>query len=421
MNDFVAAIRLTVANLPDASLAAIVGALGFVLLLAGWRVLRPAGAARLERIAADRHAVLEDRIAQLIDERQTWDVRLGERLHAQERALADVLDRKLNASAARIDLTLGQSREAAHATLSGLAERIGRIDAAQARLATLSGQIDGLERALGDKQARGALGEARLSDLLRDALPPDAFVEQATLANGRRADALLLLPHPPGPMAVDSKFPLEGYMALADAPGADAKTAARKKFSRDVAKHIADIADRYIVPGVTADCALMFVPSEAVYAEIHGACREVVEEGFRRRVYIVSPTTLWATLNTARAILKDARVREQSAVLQHEAMGLVADVMRLAGKAESAKRRLELAGTDLDALAVAARAAERRGRRIADMDLDAPGAVAPEQGLPELGLPDLEQADPEQPEPDLLEPDPIAANHTASQHFPRRP
>lgn len=314
---------------------------------------------------------MDEAIWRIVEERQDVDLHLAERLHAQERTLADLLERRLEASGDRMGEALDKGREAQHAVLSGLAERLGRIDAAQARLTALSSQISNLERALVNKQARGAFGEARLSDLLRDALPTDAFAEQATLSNGRRADALLLLPSPPGPIAIDAKFPLERFLELSDAADDAAQTAARRAFARDVAKHVADIADRYIVPGATADCALMFVPSEAVYAEIHARCRAVVEAGFRRRVFIVSPTTLWATLNTARAILKDARMAEQASALRDEALGLVEDVSKLAGKAEAARRRLELAESDLDGLAQAARAAERRGRRIADLDLTA--------------------------------------------------
>lgn len=343
------AVREALAGASDAALA-VASAAVVALILALFAVLARGGG---------RQATMARRIAQLAADRQAADDRLADRLHAQERALADVLDRRLDATSERIG-----------SALTGLAERLGRVDAAQSRLTALSGQIADLEKTLSNKQARGAFGEARLSDLLRDALPDGAYVEQATLKNGRRADALLLLPAPPGPIAIDAKFPLEAYLALHQAPDADAAKRARAAFARDVAGHVADIADRYIVPGATADCALMFVPSEAVYAEIHSGCRGVVEEGFRRRVFIVSPTTLWATLNTARAILKDARLQESAAALQAETLGLVEDVARLAQKAEAAKRRLELADADLAGLAQAARATERRGRRIADLDLN---------------------------------------------------
>ena len=256
------------------------------------------------------------------------------------------------------------------ATLAGIAERIGRIDAAQANLAALSSQIIGLERTLSDKQARGAFGEARLGDLLRDALPPHAFKEQATLANGRRADALLLIPYPPGPIVIDSKFPLESYRTLIAANDPKSEKSARKSFERDVSKHIADIADRYSVPGETADCALMFVPSEAVFAELHARSSSAVDEGYSRRVFIVSPTTIWALLNTIRAIMKDAQMTESSVTLQAEAQALVADVTAIAQAAETARRRIELAGSDLTNLVRAAKTAERRGRRIHDLDFD---------------------------------------------------
>ena len=337
--DAAAALRAFLTALPDMALLA--GAAGAVICLALVLALALRGGGR-RRLAA--------RIEQLA----------GERLDADDR-LAD-----------RIDAALDRRGQATAASLAGLAERIGRIDAAQANLRQIAGQITGLERLLSDKQARGAFGEARLSDLLRDALPPDAYKEQATLPNGRRVDALLLLPAPPGPIAVDSKFPLEQYRALIAAADANAERLAQRQFARDVAKHIADIAERYIVPGATADMALMFVPSEAVYAEIHGRAGAVVEEGFRRRVYLVSPTTLWATLNTARAILKDAHLHAESARLQEEALGLVEDVRALADKAESAQRRLVLAEADLSSLAIAARSAERRGRGIAALDLDRP-------------------------------------------------
>ncbi len=338
--DSAAQIGEFLATVPDAALLAGFAGTALAILLLAFMAFRARGGQGLDRIEAQ--------LALLAEERYRADARL----------------------AAGIDGSLDRAANAAQTGFAALAERLGRIDAAQARIVELSGRIADLDRTLNDKQARGAFGEARLSDLLRDALPADAFREQATLGNGRRADALVLLPQPPGPIAIDSKFPLERYRALLEAEDPADRTRAAAAFGRDAAKHVADIADRYIVPGETADCALMFVPSEAVYAEIHGRQRQVVEEGFRRRVYIVSPTTLWATLNTARAILKDARIRAESHALQQEALGLVQDVARLASRAEQAKRRLELAEADLNDLATAARSAERRGRRIAEFDLN---------------------------------------------------
>ncbi len=367
MQDAWAAARGLAESLGAPTLAlalALAIALALVALGLAWR--RPGG----DRGAAARHRALEERLEALAQDRLAADGRIDARLKAQELAI----ERRLERSSDRLGETLDRSRAATHATLTGLAERLGRIDSAQARLTALTDQISGLERALGDKQARGAFGEARLSDLLRDALPPDAFAEQATLSNGRRVDALLLLPAPPGPIAIDSKFPLESFLAIRQSADRQAETQARRAFARDVARHVGDIAGRYLIPGETADCALMFVPSEAVYGEIHEQCRDVVEKAFSQRVYIVSPTTLWATLNTARAILRDARAHEHAAVLQAEAVGLADEAAKLADRAEAARRKLDQAVGDLDALASAARAAERRGRRIAELDLAAFGS-----------------------------------------------
>lgn len=293
---------------------------------------------------------------------------MADLLADHERQIADLMEQRLARSADSIDASLGRTQAASHSALSGLAERIGRIDAAQARMAGLGDKIADLERTFANKQARGAFGEARLGDLLRDALPADAYAEQTTLPNGRRPDALVLLPAPPGPIAIDAKFPLERFLEIDAATSPEAEATARKAFKRDVARHIDDIADRYIVPGSTAECALMFVPSEAVFAEIHGRCRDVVDAGHRHRVYIVSPTTLWATLNAIRAVLKDARLLEDSAAIQDAARSLLEDATRIAGRAETARRRLDLALTDLDGLATAARATERRARELAEFD-----------------------------------------------------
>lgn len=351
-----AQLRAALDGLSDPALMLIAAAIAVLAIACFWRLLRrgPTGA----------------------------DVsgEIGDLLAEHERQIADVLDRRLSRSADSIDASLDRTQAAAHTALSGLAERIGRIDAAQARLTGLGDQIAGLERTFANKQARGAFGEARLGDLLRDALPADAFIEQANLPNGRRADALVLLPAPPGPVAIDAKFPLERFIEITEAETPASETSARKAFQRDVMRHVDDIADRYIVPGATAECALMFVPSEAVFAEIQARCRDVVEAGFRRRVYIVSPTTLWATLNTARAVLKDARILEESQAIQVAASGLVDDVAKLAGRAETARRRLELALADMEGLATSARAAERRARDLADVQLDPPTSAPESRG-----------------------------------------
>ena len=200
---------------------------------------------------------------------------------------------------------LSTSAEKTAETLGDLRKRLDVIDQAQKNIvevsSDLSGQVGGLQDILSNKQARGAFGEIQLNDLVRQILPPSAYRFQAQLGNGRRADCLLELPNPPGAIAIDAKFPLESYHALQAAADEVSKKAAERAFRDAMQSHIKDISERYILAGETADAALMFLPSEAVYAELHANFQAVVDASYRARVFIVSPTTLWATLNTVRA------------------------------------------------------------------------------------------------------------------------
>lgn len=218
--------------------------------------------------------------------------RLAQSGQASQQALSDSLGQRLDGIGQRVGSSLHESTKQTLETMVKLQERLAAIDAAQQNIQSLGSQIVGLQDILSDKQSRGAFGEMQLADLVADILPPSAYALQATLANKNRPDCLLKLPNPPGAIAVDAKFPLDGYRRLQDAATAEENG---RGFRDDVTKHIRDIADKYIVPGETADQAIMFLPSEAVYAELHARHGGVVEESFRRRVFIVSPTTLMAT------------------------------------------------------------------------------------------------------------------------------
>jgi DNA recombination protein RmuC len=233
----------------------------------------------------------------------------------------------------------------------------------------------------------------QLRDLVVALLPAPAYAFQATLGNGCRADCLLKLPDPPGPIVVDAKFPLESFRALREAGRPEEKARAGRAFAADVLRHVRDVEAKYIVPGETADAALMFLPSEAVYAEVHGHFTAVVEESFRRKVWIVSPTTLWATLSTLRAVLRDVRLREQAAVIQGELRALGCDVARLDAGAGRLQRHLERAAEDL-------RQVRAMGERIA--------ARAARIDVLQLGEGADEPAPPSEPEP------PAAAEAAAS-------
>jgi DNA recombination protein RmuC len=202
------------------------------------------------------------------------------------------------------------------------------------------------------------------------ALPPDAYSLQATLSNGKRADCLIHLPNPPGPIVIDAKFPLEAYEALRRAASDRDTAEAGRALRASVRKHIRDIADRYIIEGETADGALMFLPSEAVYAELHANFADVVREGFQARVWIVSPTTCMATLNTMRAILKDARMREQAGAIRKTLHHLHRDVEIVVERVQKLDTHFTQARQDLDGILTAAERAGKRAGRLESFEFD---------------------------------------------------
>lgn len=316
---------------------------------------------------------LAGRLAQMAETQAAQQAMLAERMQAQERALAKALDERLTEVTRRVGENLTVSAEKTSATLHDLRERLAVIDAAQKNLTQLSTQVVGLQDILSNKQARGAFGEVQLHDIVAAALPTEAFAFQAVLSNGRRADCLLNLPNPPGPIAIDAKFPLDGYQALRDAPEAERKAAARR-FSDDVLKHIRDISERYIIAGETAESALMFLPSEAVYAEIHANFRNVVEESYRNRVWIVSPTTLMATLNTVRAVLKDVQMRKQAGRIQKEVGTLLEDVTRLDDRLKKLFTHIHQAQADINPVETSIGKIVSRAEKIEAVQLGSPDA-----------------------------------------------
>ena len=343
--------------------------LGAAAALAAWW-LQPGRRRDGERAMAE----LTGRLSQMAESQAAQQSRLSEQLQAQERAVAKALEERLGDLAKKVGDRLQESSTRSQETLTDLRERLAVIDKAQQNITELSSQVVGLQDILANKQARGAFGEMQLRDIVESILPPSAYDFQVTLGNGRRADCLLKLPHPPGSIAIDSKFPLESYEALRRAEGEVQVKQARRAFANDVRRHVRDIAERYILPDETAESALMFLPSEAVYAELHASFREVVEESFRCRVWIVSPTTLMATLNTVRAILKDVRMREQAGLIQREVGVLMVDVERLGKRVVNLETHFDHARRDIDQIKTSTGKILSRGERIVDLE------IAVEQG-----------------------------------------
>ncbi len=315
---------------------------------------------------------LSGRLAQMAESQAAQQATLADRMQAQERALAKAMDDKLAEVTRRVGEGLTTSAEKTVATLHDLRERLAVIDVAQKNLTALSTQVVGLQDILSNKQARGAFGEVQLHDIVTAALPAEAYAFQAVLSNGRRADCLLLLPNPPGPIAIDSKFPLDGYQAFRDAADDATRKVAAKRFADDLLKHIRDIADRYIIAGETAESALMFLPSEAVYAELHASFRGVVEESYRNRVWIVSPTTLMATLNTVRAVLKDVQMRKQAGRIQKEVGTLLEDVTRLDERLKKLFTHINQAQGDISPVETSIGKIVSRAEKIEAVQLGAP-------------------------------------------------
>ncbi len=316
------------------------------------------------------------RLAQMADSQAAVQAQLAERLRAQENALAKALEERLESFSKRVGDRLQDSATRQQNSLTELRERLAVIDRAQKNITELSTQVVGLQDILANKQARGAFGEVQLRDIVEAVLPPSTYAFQATLGNGKRADCLLHMPNPPGAIAIDAKFPLESYEALRAADDATRPQAVRD-FSTSIRKHVRDIAERYIVPGETSDSALMFLPSEAVYAELHANFRGVVEESYRARVWIVSPTTLMATLNTIRAVWKDVRMTEQAGLIQVEVGKMLEDVERLDKRVDNLDKHFAQARKDVEEIRTSSLKITRRGERIGELELDEAELEAP--------------------------------------------
>jgi DNA recombination protein RmuC len=349
---------------------------GLVAVLLGFLALILRTATRSASAAeplAREVAWLSTRIQQIGDGQQ----QLAGGLHHVSEAQAVSQTAMLQVMETRLAEVQRQMTEALHGTstrtarsLGELQQRLETIDKAQANIEKLSGNVLSLQDILSNKQTRGAFGEIQLHDIVQKALPKDAYTMQATLSNGKRADCLIHLPNPPGPIVIDAKFPLEAYEALRRADSPRLQQEAAQLMRAAVRAHIRAISEKYILEGETADGALMFLPSEAVYAELHANFPDLVREGFAAKVWIVSPTTCMATLNTMRAVLKDARMREQAGAIRKELSLLYSDVERLGARVENLDRHFGQAAKDIEEIKISSDKATKRARRLDNFDFE---------------------------------------------------
>ena len=247
-----------------------------------------------------------------------------------------------------------------------LAERLGMLSQNALELKSISSDIANFKDILmGNKQARGTFGEKQLADLVRDIMPPETYAFQSVLSTGVRPDCVIKLPYPPGDMIIDSKFPLESYNRVLQ----DKKNIAlQKQFEIDVRKHIDAIAEKYIIPGVTAESAMMFIASESIFMELHTNFPNTIDYAAHKKVFIVSPATLWATLNTIRAVLSDIKIKRVAGKIKRELDLLLTDLSRLTERSENLQRHFSQASSDIEQIQTSASKIAPRAEKLRDMD-----------------------------------------------------
>jgi DNA recombination protein RmuC len=362
-------ISLTEALLAALSLLAALAALSLIAL---WRA---AAARQREReIADERQEAIEARFAALAQSSAELSGRIGgmsEWLGSRQADLARVVADRLDSVGARLGAGLENQAQTTGDNLSKLNERLAVIDAAQSRLSEMTREVVSLKDILANKQSRGAFGQGRMEAIVRDGLPVGAYEFQFTLSNRARPDCVIRLPGDPRLLAVDAKFPLEGFAALNAARDDEMRKTAQARVRTDVGKHVKDIAERYLLPGETQDVALMFVPSEAIYSDLVDHFDELVQKAHRARVVIVSPTLMMMAISVAQAILRDARMRDEAHAIQAEVGKLMNDVRLLVERAGKLEMHFRQAHEDVHGVGAAGARIARRAERIETMDFSA--------------------------------------------------
>lgn len=386
--------------MPDILFAILALAVLAILVLLIVRLAAQATAIRklpedLARVLEERHrAMLTDLHGGLAQQSDRLNSRLSdelnqtrETLHRLQLSLAANLgetteklnakiDQRLEQIAGKVNERLEEGFKKTNETFVNVMQRLATIDEAQKKIETLTGSVVSLQELLGDKRSRGAFGEVQLEALVRNVLPNQAFEMQYTLSNGMRVDCVLKLPAPTGLVCVDSKFPLENYKLMLDPKANEADRAiAQKAFRADVRKHVDAIASKYIVDNETSDGAVMFVPAEAVFAEIHAYHSEVVDYAIGKRVWIVSPTTLMAVLNTARAVLKDVETRKQIHVIKEALARLAVEFGRFDDRLRKLADHIRQAHEDAERIQITGGKITQQFQRIESAEIESPEAA----------------------------------------------
>jgi len=305
---------------------------------------------------------------------------MHEALAARQGELAKVLGERLDAVTHRLGESMHNTTKHTVENLQKLNERLAVIDTAQRNITELASQVTSLQGVLANKQQRGAFGQGRMEIIIQDGLPKDCYAFQVTLSNNARPDCCVYLPDAP-PLVVDAKFPLEAVTAFREAESEDARKPAAAKVRTDINKHIADIAEKYLIPGETQDIALMFVPSESVYAELYDSFDELFQRAYRAKVIIVSPSLLMLAIQVIQQIRRDARMREAAGKIIAEVAHLMADVERLRDRVGALDKHFGQTAKDIEQITISVDKIVSRGERIQNVEFDGDtGASAQMEG-----------------------------------------
>lgn len=318
-------------------------------------------------------AVFEQRFNELLQAHNEMNGRLksvAEISISRQSELTRSMNERLDKVSHRIGQNLeSQSRQTGE-NLNKLNERLAVIDRAQKNIVDLSGQMIGLQDILANKQTRGAFGQGRMEAIIADGLPKNAYSFQATLSNRKRPDCLIHLPNDAAAIVIDAKFPLEAFEAFKTAENPMEAKEAGRQLQVDVGKHIKDIAEKYLIPGETQDTAMMFVPSESIYADLYESFDDLIQKAYRSRVVIVSPSMLMLSIQVFQTILKDAKMREQAHLIQNEVVKVLEDVNRLRNRVLDLQKHFGLAQADIDKILISADKVDKRGQKIESLELD---------------------------------------------------
>ena len=348
-----------------------------VLVLLATIAVTLARGSRARVVEAARHDLhageLEERMAEVarIQAETAGRVKtMGEVLSGRQAELARAVSERLDSVTHRIGQSMHTQAQATMANLTKLNERLAVIDGAQKNITDLASQVTSLREVLANKQSRGAFGQGRMEAIVQDGLPMGSYEFQYTLSNGRRPDCAVFLPADDRPLIVDAKFPLEAVSALRDARSDEEKKQAAQRLRQDVQKHVNDIAERYLIPGETQDQALMFIPSESVYADLHDGFDDLIQKAYRAQVVLVSPSLLMLAIQVMQQVVKDARMREAAHEIRTEVGHLMTDLGRLHERVLNLQKHFGQASEDVAQILISADKVARRGGRIESMDFD---------------------------------------------------